>query len=71
MMASVLRCSLVCTNLCSIFLSLLIFFGGVRWMRWLGFIVVGHVKSYDDQVSDALSQCQVQMSPNRAAKAVH
>ena len=40
-------------------------------MRWLGFIVVGHVKSCDDQVSDALSQCQVQMSPNRAAKAVH
>ena len=36
-----------------------------------GLIVVGGAISCDDQVSDALSRCQVQMSPNRAAKAVH
>ena len=36
-----------------------------------GFIDVGSSKSCDDQVSDALSQRQVQMSPNRAAKAVY
>ena len=45
-------------------------FGGNQVKR-SGLIVVGGSKSCDDQVSDALSQRQVQMSPNRAAKAVY
>ena len=44
---------------------------GWNQVKRSGLIVVGSSKSCDDQVSDALSQRQVQMSPNRAAKAVY